>query len=171
MKPDHPLPTPHIHLPGDPLLQGFPQGFPQTPPPGFPQHLLQGFPGPPPWDPLSRDTTPLQAPPLPWLSLRPGRGRAHTNTTPTIISDITASAATRPASSRGERGPHPEQKPGGWGPDKKVSEGVLGLWDCALATGRRGAWIPDCAWRMEGKMEIPSRSSGPGLLGALCNGA
>lgn len=44
MKHDHPPPFPH-HLPGRPPAPGASSGVPQIPPPGFPKHLLQGFPG------------------------------------------------------------------------------------------------------------------------------
>lgn len=56
MKHDH-LPFPH-HLPGRPPASGASSGVPQIPPPGFPKHLLQGFPGDhPPGPPSSLGTT------------------------------------------------------------------------------------------------------------------
>lgn len=125
MRPDHPTPThtsPPPHLCRDPVPQGFPQEFPPAVPPGFPQHCLQGFPGGPlHGDLLRRDTTPASGFDLslfsPWVGLL--RWRAHKNTTTTISRDTTASVATRPASSGRERGPHPEQEPGGWGPKQE----------------------------------------------------
>lgn len=121
MRPDHPPPT-HISTSlGTPCLRGFLRSSPQAMPPGFPQLCLQGFPGGPlHGDLLPRDTTPFKPSPflsLPWVGLL--RGRAHTNTTATISRDTTASVATSPARSGSERGPHPEQEAGWWGPKQE----------------------------------------------------
>lgn len=118
MRPDH-LPPTHIStFLGTPCLRGFLRSSPLHRPQGFPSISSRASLGDPSLGTPSLGT-PL--PPGPTLSLpspRMGlrRGQAHTNTTATMSSDTTASAAKRPASTGRERGPHPEQEPGGWGP-------------------------------------------------------